>query len=135
MISRPAWFTMLVLGVALAAVGCEMPAPPGVAVSGTITLEGSPLPDGQICFISPTEGRFETFVVKSGSFSGRAGLGTRRIEICAFRDSAPRADEHTPGLAPAINYLPEKYSTHSTLTADVTEAGPNVFTFNLKAGK
>lgn len=101
-------------------------------------LDGNPLRDGFVTFVSPTEGHFEAFAVKDGAFAGKAGLGSRRVEIIATRDiqlvAAARGPEGPP-QAVQENYLPAKYSTASTLSADVTESGPNVFAFQLTMGK
>lgn len=101
-------------------------------------LDGKPLPDGFVTFVSPTEGHFEAFPVTEGAFTGKAGLGSRRVEIVATRDVQPVATTRGPEGPPQPvqeNYLPAKYSTASTLSADVTESGPNVFTFELTMGK
>lgn len=107
-----------------------------VAVSGMITFDGKPIPDGFVSFVSPIEGRFETFPIKDGRFSGKAGLGQRTVEIIAIRDVPPAAaggGDKGPPQAVRENYLPAKYSTASTLTADVTESGANVFDFDLES--
>lgn len=132
--------TMLVLlAVVLSATGCGRKGPPPrkmVPVSGTIMLDGRPLPDGFISLVSPTKGDFETFPIREGKFKGKAGLGVRTVEIIAIRDAQPQPVRggavQGPPAATRTNYLPAKYSTASTLRADVTEGGPNVFTFDLQ---
>lgn len=133
--------TMLVL-LAVGAAGCSRKGPPPrkmVPVSGTITLDGKPLPDGFVSFVSPTEGHFETFPIAEGNFAGKAGLGLRSVEITAVRDAQPQPSRgggnQGPLAAMRTNYLPAKYSANSKLRADVTEAGPNTFTFELTMGK
>ena len=107
-----------------------------VAVSGTITFDGKPLPEGFVSFVSPAEGRFETFPIKEGRFAGKAGLGQRTVEVIAVRDVRPAAaggGDKGPPQALRENYLPAKYSTASTLTANVTDSGANVFDFDLQS--
>ncbi len=107
-------------------------------VSGTILLDGKTLPDGFVTFVSPTEGHFEALAIKEGAFAGKAGVGVRRVEIIATRDVQPVAAARGPEGPPQAvkeNYLPAKYSTSSTLSAEVTESGPNVFTFELKTDR
>jgi len=125
----------------MAACGCGRtgrPARPLASVSGTVTLDGQPLPDGFVTFVSPQQGLFEAFPIKDGRYAGKAGLGMRQIEIVAVRETRP-AKTASPAYGPPQpareNYLPERYSTKSTLTAEVTQAGPNEFDFNLTMGK
>jgi hypothetical protein len=62
----------------------------------------------------------------------------RQIEIVAVRETRP-AKTASPAYGPPQpareNYLPERYSTKSKLTAEVTQAGPNEFDFDLTMGK
>ena len=80
----------------------------------------------------------QVFPIKDGRYAGKAGLGMRQIEIVAVRETRP-AKTASPAYGPPQpareNYLPERYSTKSTLTAEVTQAGPNEFDFNLTMGK
>ena len=134
MTSRRRLVSEIVLVVAIVAVGCGRPGPLLVPVSGTVTLDGKPLPAAEVSFISPTLGHLETFAVKDGSFSGKARPGLRRVEFYAFRDLPP--DPQAPATRlKVVAVIPDKYSSASTLTADVTEAGPNVFTFDLNTGR
>ena len=132
---------IVLFAVLLSAGGCGPSGPPPrtmVPISGTVTLDGKPLPDGIESFVSPQEGRFETFPVKEGKFTGKAELGVRTVEIIAIRDvQAPASgnDGKGPPKPARENYLPSKYSMNSPLRADVTEAGPNTFTFELTMGK
>lgn len=133
---------LLLLVVMMVSIGgCGRSGPPVrkmVRVSGAITLDGKPLPDGFVTFVSSTEGRFEALPIKEGKFAGKAGLGKRTVEIIAIRDlpaAVSSGNDKGPPKPVRENYLPAKYSTASTLTAEVTESGPNVFTFELTMGK
>ena len=114
------------------------PARPLASVSGAVTLDGQPLPDGFVTFVSPQQGFFEAFPTKDGRYAGKAGLGMRRVEIVAVRETRP-SETASPAYGPPQptqqNYLPERYSTKSKLTAEVTQAGPNELDFNLTMGK
>ncbi len=127
----------MLLAVAISIVGCGRSGPPArkmVAVSGVVTLDGNPLPEGFITFVSPQEGRFEAFPITQGKFAGKAGLGMKTVEIIAIRDLPPAAPgDGAPPHAVRGNYLPARYSTASTLTADVSEFGANVFDFDLQS--
>lgn len=132
---------IVLLAVVLPTGGCGRSGSPlrkTVPVSGVVTLDGKPLPDGFVTFVSPQEGRFESFPIKEGKFTGKAELGVRTVDIIAVRDvQAPAAgiDGKWPPKPARENYLPSKYSMNSPLRADVTEGGPNVFTFDLTMGK
>lgn len=131
-------YLLIALMVACGCARTGQPSPPLASVSGTVTLDGQLLPDGFVTFVSPQQGLFEAFPIKEGRYTGKAGLGTRRVEIIAVREEQPsqttsRAEE--PPRPQRENYLPAKYSTKSTLTAEVTRDGPNVFDFDLTMGK
>lgn len=136
------WSMLVLLSVLLCIAGCGRKGPPPrklVPVSGTVTLDGKPLPDGFLSFVSPTEGSLESFPIKEGKFTGKASLGGRTVEIIAVRDAQPPpsggAGAQAPPMATRTNYLPAKYSMNSALKADVTEAGPNTYSFELTMGK
>lgn len=125
----------LALGI-LAVIGCTGNEPYPVPVSGTVTLDGKPLADGQISFI--TLGQVpETVPIVDGKFSGKAVWGSRRVEIAAYRPYQIPAE--IPESMHALmkdgkeNYLPQRYHRDSTLTADVTRGGPNSFNFELES--
>jgi hypothetical protein len=125
---------LIVLSTTILASGCKpsKPADPMAAVGGTVTYRGSPLADGLITFATPTRGVFEAIPIKEGRFTGRARLGERRVEIAAFREGKP-LPPGSPGAGVPYKeqYLPEKYSSESTLTADVKADQPNAFSFDL----
>ena len=134
MIFRRRLVSEILLAAAIATVGCGRPGPLLVPISGVVTLDGKPLPAAEVSFISPTLGHLETFAVKDGAFTGHARPGLRRVEFYAFRDVPP--DPQAPATRlKVVSIIPDKYSSNSTLTADVTETGPNTFTFDLTTGK
>jgi hypothetical protein len=122
------------LSMPILASGCKpaKPADPMAEVSGTVTYRGGPLADGLITFATPTRGVFEPIPIKEGRFAGRARLGERRVEITAFREGKP-LPPGSPGAGVPYKeqYLPEKYSSESTLKADVKADQPNTFSFDL----
>jgi hypothetical protein len=131
-------FLLIALMVVCGCGRTGQPSRPMASVSGTVSLDGQPLPDGFVTFVSPQQGFFEAFPIKEGRYTGKAGLGTRRVEIIAVREEQPSqttSRDNEPPRPQRENYLPAKYSTKSTLTAEVTRDGPNVFDFNLTIGK
>jgi len=97
-------------------------------VSGTITLDGTPVPDGQIRFvpIGETKGPSWTVFIRDGRYTteGSKGtpIGTLRVEIRAYRihpefqrRMANSADPEGEGGIPQEQYLPARYNTQSEL--------------------
>jgi hypothetical protein len=118
-------------GVCLLAIGCQRQQvyDPTYPVSGTVTLDKNPLADGVMNFITPETGDLQVIPIKDGRFEGQVRAGKRRVEIRAYpvQKGPPK-----PMAAPPMNYLPAKYNSSTTLSADVATEGPNVFDFDLK---
>ena len=109
-------------------------------VSGTVTLDGQPLADGEIHFISKAEGTLDIVPIQGGKFEGQAKAGKRRVEISAYREEQPAAGAGEPTMPGAdaptrVNYIPPQYNIESELTEEVTPDGPNQFTFELVSGE
>jgi hypothetical protein len=125
---------LLLIGAALLAMGgagCgrrDGPQRTFHPVRGTVTLDGEPLPFGEIQFVTPSLGHLDACVIKNGRFTGEAGPGKRVVSFCAFKEGAK--DPET-GAAVRLNVIPPRYSTQSTMEADVTAEGPNEFVFEL----
>lgn len=116
--------------LALPVAGCGPSGPETYSVSGTVTWNGDPLPDGHIVFypvdgsIAPDAGK-----IAAGKFEFQAQPGEKRVEIDATRESG----EVDPVMhtAPREAYIPSKYNSQSILKATVTAGGDNTFTFEL----
>jgi len=106
----------------------KKPEDPRAAVKGTVSLDGKPMPTGQITFISGTNPP-RIFEISGGSYSGEAYVGKNRIQIALMKDD-PAA---TTSPATQINVLPAKYDASSKLSADVAADGANNFDFKLTA--
>ena len=124
----PAWLGLLavlrgVCGLSAAADICAYH-----PVRGSVTLDKNPLAEGVIAFISPESGDLQAVPIKDGKYEGRVRAGKRRVEIRAYR---PRKGPKKPLEPPPTNYLPKRYNSETTLTADVSAQGPNTFDFDL----
>lgn len=122
--------------------GCGGDGLPRQAVSGSISLNGKPLKSGVVNFVPqsldmPTQ---SGAAVIDGKYviSRATGLvtGKYKVVISSGEGSAEKKVDKVsdlPGMAPipAKEAIPPEYNNNSTLEANVTEGGSNVFEFNL----
>jgi len=116
--------------------------------SGTVTYQGKPIEGAEVTFTSrignstgagktDSSGRFKltTHIEGDGVVAGPQEVAIHRVNVV---DKTPKdVDVSAGGVAipPEITWIiPEKYSisSKSGLSANVTEAGPNYFKFDLK---
>ena len=95
-----------------------------VVVTGRVTLDGQPIPNGEIRFIpdAGTNGPISGGPIKDGVYkaAGRGGvpIGEHVVEIRAYRASGgPQAAANEGG--PAEQYLPANYNDQTTLRATI----------------
>jgi hypothetical protein len=137
------WGRTLAALLAFAIGGCaartdQVDTQPRVEVSGTVTLDGKPLPAGTIQFDPEAgeAGASSAAEVAGGKFAieRSQGLvpGKYRISISSHRPRQIKPDED-PGAAPAPRpeTIPARYNTRTTLSKEVTADGPNQFDFAL----
>jgi hypothetical protein len=113
-------------------VGCTDAGSRTYVVSGTVTLDGQPLEDGDIYFypLDPNV-RADAGKIKHGRFAFRTTAGAKRVEIVASR-LVP--GKRTPMGGPVREqFLPPRYNTATTLTADVSPTGDNHFPYALQS--
>ncbi|VTR97701.1 hypothetical protein [Tuwongella immobilis] len=122
---------LLGLCLMLAAIGCSTDARK-VNVSGKVTLDGNPLAEGQILFVSdqkdvpPEQGQ-----IAQGTYTATLPAGPRTVQITAWRDS--KKTNAVMGGAVKEQYIPAKFNEKSelkttipdqaTFTADFTVTG------------
>src|SRR2546428_8448163 len=123
-------FWGLVTGACLAAQGCGDAEPKTYPVSGTVSLDGRPLEEGDIYFypldpnISADAGK-----IKAGQFAFRTKAGKKRVEI---RASRVVPGKQTPMGGPVrAEFLPPRYNTQTTLTAEIPAHDQNRLDFPL----
>jgi hypothetical protein len=112
-------------------------------VTGTVTYQGKPIPDGEVRFVptGQTKGPASAGTIRDGKYEvvarGGVPVGTHRVEVRAFRVKVdPRAAQDLPGMAaggPKEQYLPAKFNDASNRTITV-ESGQKTATkdFDLK---
>lgn len=100
-----------------------------VVVSGTVTLDGQPIPNGEIRFIPApgTTGPVSGGPIKDGAYvaKGKGGvpLGEHVVEIKAYRARAkgPGQSASTdPEGGAAEQYLDKRYNEQTTLKATIS---------------
>jgi hypothetical protein len=99
---------------------------PRYPVSGTVTLDGKPLPEGRIYLKSIADGSVDVMDIKEGQFNGLVEAGDRRVEIRSYITVKDPMGDYLK------NTLPAHYSTDSKLSAVITKEGPNRLQFLLK---
>jgi hypothetical protein len=104
---------------------------PTFEVSGTVTFDGAPLPDGFINFESdPPDGQpVGSAQIVKGSYATRARAGNKKVTITSNRATG---EKDSGGFDITVNWLPAKYNSSSELTADIKADGPNRIDFPLK---
>lgn len=121
---------------------------PRQPISGKVTLDGQPLESALITFTPKGQGGDSTSAatqVSAGSFSiaREQGLvpGPYRVSISVMKEVPKKASKkkqvdnltgevvEDAGGEATEETLPARYNAQSELAADVTEAGPNEFTF------
>lgn len=141
MTHRHVWPLSVVLLMVTALSGCGQKDPLGrQAISGTVTLNGTPLEQGAITFLP--EGKKDTSggaAIAAGKYAiaREHGLapGRYKVMINASKGGGIGSNE-APGMpAPAIELIPEEYNTKSDKTVEVTDKGPNTFKFEIVTKK
>jgi len=124
--------------------GCGGPTDerPRQAVAGEVKIDGEPLKAGMIQFM-PTEPGLAVpggAAITDGKYamSKADGLVPGPYQVSVTSAPAPATglvEGSMPGdpLPPPKEPIPSIYNSKTTLTAKVTEAGPNTFSFELKS--
>jgi hypothetical protein len=115
----------------LAVCGCSS-GPRLYEVTGTVTFDDKPVPEGDIYFVpdDPALGA-EYGKIRDGNYSLKAKAGPSHVKIYAVHEVPGKKDPM--GTGPAIeDYIPSIYNNQTTLTADVGK-GKDKFDFPLKS--
>jgi hypothetical protein len=135
---RPGIGCLVALFVAFLAIGCNRENLPGLGrVTGTVTLDGKPVPDATITFepqgvnagtsIGRTDatGKYELYYSRD---SKGAAQGEHLVRINTFQDAGEDS-----GQKLQLESIPAKYNVRSELKVNV-KGGTQVHDFALKSG-
>lgn len=121
---------LLIVGL----LGCGSDAPRLAAVRGKVTLEGKPLPTGEIKFALTGSGAIPILLpIANGQYEGKAPVGKNRVEIYAYKlitagpQGAPGAEEASREVI-----ISPAYNVESMLSREISSTGPNEFDFDVK---
>ncbi len=107
-------------------------------VSGTITLDGEPLPDAKVSFMPDDEFGVATmgvtdtggvYTLRQTADQDGAPPGSYTVRITTYREGKPDSDPPIPGVSETV---PPQYNLRTTLSAEVG-AGENILDFPLKS--
>lgn len=108
------------------------------AISGNVTLNGSPVNNGSIEFEPLQEGGVSSGgVITGGGYSipAEQGLpiGKYRVVIFATPEAPPLPPGHMPGddLPVAKQLIPLDWNKNSKKSIDVTKEGPHEYSFDI----
>ncbi len=117
------WFRFAMLvGMCVLLIGCgpSKKAREMQAVSGSVTLDGQPLSEGEIYFKTTAKGEIDVLPIENGQFQGEVGVGSRRVEIYAYHEKEVVPMPGEPPEKTRENYIPAAYNLQSTLTAEIS---------------
>ena len=103
---------------ALAAASCSSPNAL-LPISGSVTLDGAPLPDGDILF-TPADPQFgsEAAKIENGAYQASVRPGKSKVQIRATRPVPGKKGPMGEQLIEDV--LPSKYNDQSNLSIDVS---------------
>jgi hypothetical protein len=122
--------------IACALSGCG-PRSDRLAISGTVTLDGTPLDSGSIRFTSLGEAKLMTSgaVIKDGAYIVPQAKGLRvgsyQVEISSPDANAKPVLDRPSGMLMAPERIPTEYNIESKHTIEVTADGDNAFDFDI----
>ena len=129
--TAPRRAVLAALAVALAgALGCGSGG--GLTkVTGKVTYNGEPVKEGRILFRNTgADGKAYSGPITDGAYAVECEPGTMRVEIIASRvipGKFKKGENNEPDPIPVAEmYIPAKYNSNSTLTAEVTSSPKDI---------
>lgn len=107
-------------------------------VSGTVTLDGTPVEKGAVKFVRPSGGTPVVAVVASGKFETKLAPGPYKVAVYATKAAGTRTQKSFDGKEMVIELteeiIPEQYNSKSELTEEV-KSGAHTVTLDLHSKK
>lgn len=127
--------SLLILMMCLFACGCgaKQKGPALVRVTGKVAFDGNPVESGRIQF-RKTDGDQRAFAgdIANGTYALQSETGNMKVEITASRIIPGKFDNSNGTPEPVGEmYIPAKYNTATTLTAEVKPSATNDVPFEL----
>jgi len=114
--------------------GCANANPTTIEVSGLVTWNGEPLPEGDIIFAAADGGPIEDHTkITDGRYQLKVRPGMKRVRITANHDTGKI--DAVMGEAPREQYIPERYNAQTTLTAEISVDGKKEWDYTLTASR
>jgi len=110
----------VLLGILLVAGGCGPRFPTGmIAVTGTVTMGGKPVPKGAVHFIPEDRSKTAAARISNGRFQASVWPLSYRLAVSSNAQPG-MVDEQTGQQIPAVSLVPEKYRSATTSGLTVT---------------
>ena len=110
---------------------------PNRSISGAVTLDGAPLPTGQVLLIPAGAGPTTGADVQDGQYvidAKRGPIpGQYRVRIEAHRSVGTLNDGSGETFEKLEQYLPSRYNEQSELEITIAEGGDTEFNFDLQS--
>ncbi|MDR3111182.1 MAG: hypothetical protein LBU65_16055 [Planctomycetaceae bacterium] len=133
--SRIYTFVLLTLFACLSATGCA-PRQDGTKISGSVTLDGTPLATGQIQFVDKQTNEPIVIVVKDGKYSVPLKPGTKKVMVTSEKviGKVPRDPNEPNGvmIEQVEQIVPVQFNAKSTLEIIVSDKD-ETHNFNLQS--
>lgn len=128
---------LLALTAVVCGCGNKTDAPDRFPVTGKVTWNGKPLPEGELSFVAVKGGSTDVATISGGNYLLETTAGAKRVEIRSFQSTAdPQIDPATGTSVPdRTQIIPQQYNDQTTLTADVTADSENRVNFDLQDGE
>jgi len=126
----------LLMAVVVSLAGCGESAPELYEVSGTVSVDGVPVLEGEIIFraVDPQDRSYASRI-EAGRFVFKTTPGKKRVEITGYKENPNQGQvadsgEEEPTM---IMHVPAQYNIQSTLIETVSPDGPFQFEYNLQS--
>lgn len=122
---------MLLMAVVVPLVGCGDGTPPRYSLSGVVTFDGQPIPEGSIMFqAADKRSAPDTAQIVDGKYSLKLQAGQKLVMVEASKFVGP--EDKTMGVRPRDQYIPHRYNVESKLTMEVKPQDGNVYDLPLQ---